>query len=79
MTWNNGDGNDTNDGEDGVDETQINGRNTTDDATVQNVAGGRVLFDRIAPGPFNVEHGDGRAPDRQHARQATTRSSRVPA
>ena len=54
MTWNNGDGNDTNDGEDGVDETQINGRNTTDDVTVQNVAGGRVRFDRIAPGPFNV-------------------------
>jgi Ca2+-binding RTX toxin-like protein len=57
MIWNNGDGNDTNDGEDGVDETQINGRNTTDDATVQNIAGGRVRFDRVAPGPFNVDMG----------------------
>ena len=35
MTWNNGDGNDTNDGEGGIDETQINGRNTTDDTTVR--------------------------------------------
>lgn len=54
MIWNNGDGNDTNDGDAGADETIINGRNTTDDMTVQNLAGGRVLFDRVAPGPFNV-------------------------
>ena len=57
MIWNNGDGNDTNDGEDGNDETQINGRNTTDDMTVQNIAGGRVRFDRVAPGPFFVDMG----------------------
>jgi len=54
MTWNNGDGNDTNDGDGGTDETQINGRNTTDDMTVQPI-GGRVRFDRVAPGPFNVD------------------------
>ena len=54
MIWNNGDGNDTNDGDGGNDETQINGRNTTDDMTVQPI-GGRVRFDRVAPGPFNVD------------------------
>jgi Ca2+-binding RTX toxin-like protein len=55
--WNNGDNNDTNNGEDGNDEQQINGRNTTDDMTVQNVAGGRVRFDRVLPGPFFVDMG----------------------
>ncbi len=55
--WNNGDNDDTNDGEDGNDEQQINGRNTTDDMTVQNIAGGRVRFDRVAPGPFFVDMG----------------------
>jgi Ca2+-binding RTX toxin-like protein len=57
MIWNNGDGNDTNDGDAGSDESIINGRNTTDDMTVQNLAGGRVRFDRIAPGPFFVDMG----------------------
>ena len=54
--WNNGDGNDTNDGDAGADESIINGRNTTDDMTVQNLAG-RVRFDRVAPGPFFVDMG----------------------
>jgi Ca2+-binding RTX toxin-like protein len=57
MIWNNGDGNDTNDGEAGVDESLITGRNTTDDMTVVNTPGGRVLFSRAAPGPFTVDMG----------------------
>ncbi len=55
--WNNGDNTDTNNGEDGVDEQQINGRNTTDDMNVKNIAGGRVLFDRADPGAFGVDMG----------------------
>jgi Ca2+-binding RTX toxin-like protein len=57
MIWNNGDGNDTNDGDAGVDESLITGRNTTDDMTVVNTPGGRVLFSRAAPGPFTVDMG----------------------
>jgi Ca2+-binding RTX toxin-like protein len=57
MIWNNGDGIDSNDGDAGADETQINARNTTDDMTVQNLAGGRVKFDRVAPGAFSVDMG----------------------
>jgi Ca2+-binding RTX toxin-like protein len=48
--WNNGDGTDTDDGGDGADEQVMNGRNTTDNMTVVNLAGGRVRFDRDAPG-----------------------------
>jgi Ca2+-binding RTX toxin-like protein len=55
MTWNNGDGSDTNDGDAGVDETLITGRNTTDDMTVANNGAGRVLFTRAAPGGFTVD------------------------
>jgi Ca2+-binding RTX toxin-like protein len=55
--WNNGDNNDTNDGEAGADEQIVNGRTTTDDMTVQNLAGGRVRFDRVAPGDFFVDMG----------------------
>jgi Ca2+-binding RTX toxin-like protein len=57
FTWNNGDGTDTNDGDAGADESIVNARNTTDDMTVQNIAGGRVRFDRVAPGPFGVDMG----------------------
>jgi len=55
MIWNNGDGRDTNDGDAGVDETLITGRNTTDDMTVANNGAGRVLFSRAAPGAFTVD------------------------
>jgi Ca2+-binding RTX toxin-like protein len=55
MQWNNGDGTDTNDGDGGIDETLITGRNTTDDMTVANGAAGRVLFTRAAPGGFSVD------------------------
>jgi Ca2+-binding RTX toxin-like protein len=55
--WNNGDGTDTNDGGDGADEQVMNGRNTTDDMTVANIAGGRVRFDRLAPGAFGLDMG----------------------
>jgi Ca2+-binding RTX toxin-like protein len=55
MIWNNGDGSDTNDGDAGVDETLITGRNTTDDMTVANNGAGRVLFTRAAPGGFTVD------------------------
>jgi Ca2+-binding RTX toxin-like protein len=57
ITWNNGDGSDTNDGDAGVDETLITGRNTTDDMTVANNGAGRVLFTRAAPGGFTVDMG----------------------
>jgi Ca2+-binding RTX toxin-like protein len=57
MIWNNGDGSDTNDGDAGVDETLITGRNTTDDMTVANNGPGRVLFTRAAPGGFTVDMG----------------------
>jgi Ca2+-binding RTX toxin-like protein len=57
MIWNNGDGSDTNDGDAGVDETLITGRNTTDDMTVANNGAGRVLFTRAAPGGFTVDMG----------------------
>ena len=55
--WNNGDGTDTNDGDDNVDEQVMNGRNTTDDMTVKNLAGGRVRFDRADPGKFGLDLG----------------------
>jgi Ca2+-binding RTX toxin-like protein len=35
----------------------MNGRNTTDDMTVANIAGGRVRFDRLAPGAFGLDMG----------------------
>ena len=57
MQWNNGDGSDTNDGDAGVDETLITGRNTTDDMTVANNGAGRQLFTRAAPGAFTVDMG----------------------
>ena len=57
IIWNNGDGTDTNNGDGGVDEQVMNGRNSTDDMTVKNIAGGRVRFDRIAPGPFGLDMG----------------------
>jgi Ca2+-binding RTX toxin-like protein len=57
MQWNNGDGSDTNDGDAGVDETLITGRNTTDDMTVANNGPGRQLFTRAAPGGFTVDMG----------------------
>jgi Ca2+-binding RTX toxin-like protein len=57
ITWNNGDGSDTNDGDAGVDETLVTGRNTTDDMTVANNGAGRVLFTRAAPGGFTVDMG----------------------
>ena len=61
FVWNNGDGTDTNDGQGGVgDEQVMNGRNTTDNMTVKNIAGGRVRFDRDAPptpGAFGLDMG----------------------
>jgi Ca2+-binding RTX toxin-like protein len=57
IIWNNGDGSDTNDGDAGVDETLVTGRNTTDDMTVANNGAGRVLFTRAAPGGFTVDMG----------------------
>ena len=55
--WNNGDGTDTNDGDANADEQVMNGRNTTDDMTVKNLAGGRVRFDRADPGKFGLDMG----------------------
>jgi Ca2+-binding RTX toxin-like protein len=57
MIWNNGDGSDTNDGDGGVDTTVFTGRNTTDDMTVVNQPGGRVLFTRLAPGQITLDMG----------------------
>ena len=73
MIWNNGDGSDTNDGDAGVDETLITGRNTTDDMTVANNGAGRVLFTRAAPGGFTVDMADREA--LAHARSPVTTSS----
>jgi Ca2+-binding RTX toxin-like protein len=58
MIWNNGDGDDTNDGDGGGgDVTLITGRNTVDDMTVANNGVGRQLFTRAAPGGFTVDMG----------------------
>ena len=78
MQWNNGDGSDTNDGDAGVDETLITGRNTTDDMTVANNGAGRHLFTRAAPGGFTVDMAVERltadpVPGRRQARHAARR------
>ena len=57
IIWNNGDGTDTVNGDLGTDEQIMNGRTTDEDMTVKNIAGGRVRFDRLAPGGFGIDMG----------------------
>jgi Ca2+-binding RTX toxin-like protein len=56
MIWNNGDGNDTDDGGDGVDETLITAGTADDDMNVTAPVAGRVLFNRVNAG-FSVDMG----------------------
>src|SRR5829696_1349414 len=56
MIWNNGDGNDHNEGGDGIDETLITTGSADDQMTITPLAGGRTFFDR-SNAPFNVNMG----------------------
>jgi Ca2+-binding RTX toxin-like protein len=51
--WNNGDGSDVINGEDGVDRMETNLSAADDTATIK-PENGRVRFDRLNPGPFNL-------------------------
>jgi Ca2+-binding RTX toxin-like protein len=56
MIWNNGDGDDLNDGGDGVDETLITAATADDEMNVTAPVAGRVLFKRVNAG-FSVDMG----------------------
>jgi Ca2+-binding RTX toxin-like protein len=56
MIWNNGDGNDINEGGDGIDETLITAGSADDQMTITPLPGGRTFFDR-SNAPFNVNMG----------------------
>ena len=56
MIWNNGDGDDLNDGEGGVDETLITAGTANDDMNVTAPVAGRVLFKRVNAA-FSVDMG----------------------
>ena len=56
MIWNNGDGNDTNDGDAGADQVLITNGAADDQMKVSPLAGGRTLFER-ANNPFTVDIG----------------------
>jgi Ca2+-binding RTX toxin-like protein len=51
--WNNGDGSDVIDGENGVDRVETNLSGVADTSTLK-VENGRVRYDRLNPGPFNL-------------------------
>ncbi len=53
IIWNNGDGNDTNEGDAGVDETVIT-EGTADDENTVTPSGAGFRFDRVTPAPINV-------------------------
>jgi Ca2+-binding RTX toxin-like protein len=56
MVWNNGDGSDVMNGEAGVDRTEVNLSGAGDTSTLK-VEQGRVRYDRLNPGPFNLSIG----------------------
>ena len=56
MIWNNGDGNDTNDGDAGADQVLITNGAADDQMKVSPLAGGRTLFERTN-NPFTVDIG----------------------
>jgi Ca2+-binding RTX toxin-like protein len=57
MVWNNGDGTDVNDGDDGDDEVEVNGALTADDAFIAKpgVQPGRVQFNRLNLVAFGID------------------------
>jgi Ca2+-binding RTX toxin-like protein len=56
--WNNGDGSDTMEGENGNDTTEVNGGTADEEFTVEaSQTPGRVNFNRVNPGPFNLDIG----------------------
>jgi Ca2+-binding RTX toxin-like protein len=58
MVWNNGDGSDTMNGALGVDRVETNLSGVGDTSTLR-VEHGRVRYDRLNPGPFNLSIGTG--------------------
>jgi Ca2+-binding RTX toxin-like protein len=54
MVWNQGDGTDTNDGDLGNDEVEVNGNPTATDAFTAKPDAGRVQFNRANPGAFGI-------------------------
>ena len=58
LVWNNGDGSDTMDGQNGSDTVEVNGGAAAEQFTVQpSATPGRISFDRVNPGPFNLDIG----------------------
>jgi Ca2+-binding RTX toxin-like protein len=58
MIWNPGDGSDLNEGGDGNDTAEVNGGDADERFTVKpSATAGRVQFDRVDPGPFNIDIG----------------------
>jgi Ca2+-binding RTX toxin-like protein len=58
LVWNNGDGSDTMDGQNGNDTVEVNGGTADEEFTVKaSATPGRVAFDRVNPGPFNLDIG----------------------
>jgi Ca2+-binding RTX toxin-like protein len=55
LVWNNGDGSDKNDGEDGFDTVEVNGALAGDVFTIAPAAGDRVRFDRTNLVPFVLD------------------------
>ncbi len=55
MVWNQGDGTDTNDGDLGNDEVEVNGNPTATDAFTAKPDAGRVQFNRANPGAFGID------------------------
>ena len=53
MVWNNGDGSDIMNGDDGVDRVEDN-LSAADDTSTLRMENGRVRYDRLNPGPFNL-------------------------
>ena len=58
LVWNPGDGSDTADGQAGSDTIEVNGGAAAEEFTVAaSATPGRISFDRVTPGPFNVDIG----------------------
>jgi Ca2+-binding RTX toxin-like protein len=55
MVWNNGDGTDSNDGDAGNDEVEVNGAPTAADSFIAKVDAGRVQFNRTNLGQFGID------------------------
>jgi hypothetical protein len=55
LVWNNGDGSDTMNGEAGSDTIEVNDGAAAGDFTVVPGAPGHIAFDRLSPGPFNLD------------------------